>query len=144
MNIIESQVMKDKYFSQETCVNRLLEEWDKYGRLIVAYDFDSTVSPYKDDPADSCEQMIELLKECKRAGCTMIVFTARPYSEFGMVKKYLDEKGIPYDYINENDPMVSVPNSRKIFYNIFFDDRCALAATYEIMVRVLDRKMGNG
>lgn len=142
MDIVESQAMKDKYFSQDECVKRLLREWEKYGRLVVAYDFDSTVCPKEgEDPADSCDQMIELLRECKKAGCSMIVFTARPYEEYDIVKKFLEDNSIPYDYINENDPMVNLSNARKIFYNIFFDDRCALAATYEIMVRTLDAKM---
>lgn len=139
MEIIERQPMLDPFFSQETCVNRLLKEWDQYGKLIVAYDFDDTVRA-KDNGAP-CKQMIELLQACKEAGCTMIVFTARSVDDHKMVLDYLDKYHVPYDYINQNDPTVTINESRKIFYNIFFDDRCALASTYEIMVRVLDRKL---
>ena len=129
----------DTFFNQDNCVNRLLEEWDKYGKLIVAYDFDSTV--YGEETNSKCDNMIELLKACDEMGCTMIVFTARPDSEHEFVRTYLREHDIPFDYINENDPTNDMPESRKIFYNIFFDDRCGLTSAYLTMTNVLYKRM---
>jgi len=134
------QFTKDKYFNDETTVNRLVEEWEKYGKLIVAYDFDDTVFDY-DKSGATYEQMIELLKVCKKMGCTMIVFTCRPFEQYDIVENYLKEKGIPYDFINENDPTVEFETSRKIFYNIFFDDRAGLKSAYEIMVRTIEKRL---
>ena len=129
---------KDHYLNLQNSVIRLLEEWDKYGKLIVAYDFDDTVCPSDNRP--ECRQIIELLRECKKQGCYMIVFTCRPYEEYDFVRKFLDDNDIPYDMINDNDPEVKLSTSRKIFYNIFLDDRCGLKSAYEIMVRTLEQR----
>ena len=130
----------DTFFIEDNCIRRLLEEWEKYGKLIVAYDFDHTVNgTYEVDC--NCNQMIELIRACKEMGCTLIVFTARPDSEHEIVKEYLREHDIPFDYFNENDPNADIEESRKIFYNIFFDDRCGLASAYQTMVKVLKERM---
>ena len=124
----------------EQNIKRLLEEWEEHGKLIVAYDFDATVNgTYEIDCM--CDQMIELIRACKEMGCTLIVFTARPDAEHETVKDYLRKHDIPFDYFNENDPELGFAESRKIFYNIFFDDRCGLASAYQIMVKVLKKRM---
>ena len=124
---------KDKYLQIENAVNRLFEEWDKYGYLIVAFDFDDTV----DSENRKHEQIIELLNACKEIARILIVFTCRDENEYDFVDSYLKSVGIEYDYINENYPEVKLDTSRKIFYNIFLDDRCGLSAAYETLVRVL-------
>lgn len=132
---------KDEYLNEHAAVERLVNEWEKYGKLIVAYDFDETVFDYNKKGA-TYEQVIELLKTCKQLGCTMIVFTCRPFEHYEIVENYLKENGIPYDFINENDPTVEFETSRKIFYNIFFDDRAGLKSAYEIMVRTIEKRLG--
>ena len=128
----------DTYFDTNSCVERLLKEWDKYGKLIVAYDFDDTVNGDAMGRNCICEKVIELLNKCKEAGCTLIVYTARPYEECDEVKKYLKDKGIPWDYFNENDPTLNFNPGGKVFYNIFFEDRAGLGQTYDIMRKVLE------
>lgn len=136
----EYTLAKDEYFDEEAVINRLLEEWEKYGKLIVAYDFDNTVYDlYKN--GSTYDQLIELLKTCKQMGCVMIVFTCRPIEEYEIVENYLKENDIPFDYINENDPSIEFNTSRKIFYNIFFDDRAGLKYTYELMVRTIEKRL---
>ena len=130
----------DEYFNEHKAVDRLVEEWEKHGKLIVAYDFDNTVFDY-DKKGATYNQMIELLKTCKKLGCTMIVFTCRSFDQYDVVEEYLKDKGIPYDFINENDPSVEFETSRKIFYSIFFDDRAGIKSAYEIMVRTIERRL---
>lgn len=129
----------DQWFDTETCVNRLLEEWKKHDRLIVAYDFDGTVNG-KDlgTKGVECTKMIELIQRCKRNGCTLIVFTARKEKEYADVANWLTKNNVPFDYINENVPDIQKDETNKIFYNIFFDDRTGMGQSYEIMTRVLD------
>lgn len=136
MEFTEMDFAKDKYLQIENAVNRLLEEWDKYGYLVVAFDFDDTVY----SPNSSHEQVIELLKACKEMGCILIVFTCRDENEYDFVDNYLKSIDLQYDYINENCPEVKLDTSRKIFYNIFLDDRCGLSSAYETLVRVLYKR----
>ena len=130
----------DTFFNEDNCVKRLLEEWEEHGKLIVAYDFDATVNGTYQTDCD-CDQMIELIRACKEMGCTLIVVTARPDGEHEIVKSYLRDHDIPFDYFNENDPEYPGLESRKIFYNIFFDDRCGLASAYQTMVKVIHERM---
>lgn len=58
-------------FGKEACKKRLLEEYHKYGKLIVAFDYHNTGGDY------SC--VIELLKECSLLGFEMILFTTDDY-----------------------------------------------------------------
>jgi hypothetical protein len=61
-------------FGKEACKKRLLEEYHKYRKLIVAFDFDNTIFDYHNTGGDySC--VIELLKECSLLGFEMILFT---------------------------------------------------------------------
>lgn len=54
-------------FGKEACKKRLLEEYKKYGELIVAFDYDNTIFDYHNNGGDySC--VIELLKRCARLG----------------------------------------------------------------------------
>lgn len=133
MEFQEIGFANDTYLQNDNLVNRLINEWDKYGYLIVAFDFDDTV--YSENGKH--EQVIELLKACKEIGCILIAFTCRDENEYDFVDSYLKSVGIEYDYINENYPEVKLDTSRKIFYNIFLDDRCGLSAAYETLVRVL-------
>ena len=137
LKIKPSETASDKYLITNNCVERLLEEWDKYGKLIVAYDFDNTVYESNGD----CSQVIELLRACKDLGCYMIVFTCRPAEEYHIVEEFLQSNDIPYDIINENCPDTNFKTSRKIFYNIFLDDRCGLRSAYETLVQTIDRRL---
>ena len=49
----------DSFFDKETQVKVLLEQYYKHNKIIVAYDFDDTVHPFR---GTSCEQVIELLR----------------------------------------------------------------------------------
>lgn len=136
MEFTEIDYAKDTYLQIDNAVNRLLDEWKKYGYLIVAFDFDDTV--YSEN--GSQEQVIELLKACKEMGCILIAFTCRNENEYDFIDNYLKSIDLKYDYINEGYPLVHLDTSRKIFYNIFLDDRCGLSSAYETLVRVLHKK----
>lgn len=144
IDIIEQDVASDQFLDNNNAIDRLIEEYYKRGNLIVAYDFDHTVYD-TDNTGKSHEQVIELLKACGEMGFKMIVFTCRPPEEYEIVKQYLESREIPFDRINEEDPDIDFPKTdKKIFYNIFLDDRAGLKSAYEILVAVIDtlRKEG--
>lgn len=108
-------------------INRLVAEWTKYGKLVIAYDFDGTVYDFHKE-GFTFKMVPELLRECKEQGAHLIVYTANSDIEF--IKNYLDANNIPFDYINENPPELNLPKGGKLYYNILLDDRAGLNEAY--------------
>lgn len=123
--------VSDRYLKSCYVVQRLLSEYEKYGRLIVAVDFDSTIYDYH-KRGDSFPKVIELMKEAKELGCKIIIYSCRQKDKHEEVKIYLEENNIPYDTINE--PIVKLSETdgygSKIFYSILLDDRSGLSSAY--------------
>lgn len=66
-------------FNKENCKRRLLEEYYKYGKLTVAFDFDNTIYDYHKNGGDYSE-VIQLLQDCSKLGFELILFTSKkPY-----------------------------------------------------------------
>lgn len=116
----------DPYLSVGASLSRLLTEYQKYGRLIVAFDFDETVHDFH-KKGYKFPKVIKLLKELKKIDCFLICFTAN--SDENYVKDYLLRHKIPFDTINEDSPYFST-GSRKIYYNVLLDDRAGLLGVY--------------
>lgn len=117
--------MEDKYR------NMTWDELMSVYPLIVAIDFDGTL--VKDaginKPSEEMELMPyarEILLELKHYGCKIIIWTCRENTNYGdhkdIAKKFLKENGVPFDYVNQNDPNVCYWDCRKIFANIYIDD----------------------
>ena len=67
--------MQHPYLSDTACIYRLVDEYKKYGSLVIAYDFDNCVYDYHSKGHNYIE-VIELLKQAKEINCYMVVFTA--------------------------------------------------------------------
>lgn len=65
----------DYYLNDDNCVNRLLDEYKKYGSIIVAYDFDNTVFDYH-NKGHEAKTIIPLLQLCREMGFHLTVFTS--------------------------------------------------------------------
>lgn len=129
--------MNDPYISSETQIDRLVNEWVKYGRLIVAYDFDNTVFDYHNKNY-SFPAVINQLNTLGRMGCYMICFTSCDNSRFPEIRSYLRENSIPCHGINIDSEIVPF-KGRKIYYNVFYDDRSGLGQVVDIMGTVMLR-----
>ena len=123
----------DYYLNKENTFKRMMDEYQRYGSLVVAYDFDNTVYDFHGN-GWQFENMIDLLQHLKSIGCYLIVFTANEDENF--VKKYCKINKIPFDAINEN-PSFYQSNSRKIYYNVLLDDRAGLRETYDLLTRLV-------
>lgn len=115
----------------QNTIKRLIQEWEKYGNLIVAYDFDNTVYDYHDE-GHSYKQVIELLRECKEVGSYLMVYTAREDEELEFVRNYLNQNDIPFDSINETPNYITF-KGKKLYYNILLDDRAGLSSAYHCL-----------
>ena len=125
----------DYYLDNKNAVNRLVEEWKKYGKIIIGYDFDDTVFDFHQKDR-TYKNVINLLKKCKKLGAYFIVFTCCGEDEYDKIKNYLNENKLPYDKINENIDFVKF-TGRKVYYNIMLDDRAGLSSAYKVLLKTI-------
>jgi hypothetical protein len=128
--------MTDRYLSDKECIDRLLNEWEKYGLLVIAFDFDNCVFDYH-DRGDKYDNVIALLRKVKKMGCHLVCFTSCDDSRFPDIKKYLNDNDIPFDSINETPDFIPF-KGRKVYYNILLDDRAGLLSAYTVLNEVAE------
>lgn len=127
-------------FNQQACLERLKNEYDKYGKLIVAFDFDNTVYDFHKNEGDYSE-VIDLLKECIKLEFDLILFTVDEDPDKvsekvrWLVSNDLWSYKSSYFFVNTG-PLFS--RSRKPYYNILLDDRAGLEESYNILKQVVD------
>lgn len=113
---------------------RLFKEWLQHGKIIIAVDFDSTISPYHTiDNIEDIEKVIETIKNAKYTGAYITIFTACNPDRFDDIEKYCKEKGIELDSINQNPIDLPYGNHSKIYANVFLDDRAGLNEALETL-----------
>ncbi len=126
--------MKDEYLIPNSSFLRLLDEYKKYGSLVVAYDFDNTVYDFH-KKGKTYWNVITLLQKLKQLNCICICFTANEDEE--LIKKYCKQYNIPLDRLNEN-PDFFKSDSTKIYYNVLLDDRAGLQQVYQELVLLIN------
>ncbi len=134
--------MSDPYLNQKNAVERLLKEYRKHPRLIVAVDFDDTVFDYHGG-GENHEKVLQLLRDCKKHNFYIVVWTASDPSRFDEMKLFLSDRGIKIDSINENPIPLPFGNHKKIYYNILLDDRAGLKSavdTLETLLFIIDNE----
>lgn len=123
------------YFNAKNSTIRLLNDYYKYGDLIVAFDFDNTIFNYNGAADRTFFDVTHLLQECSALGFTMVLFTANEDEDkLNICRTYCRSNEIRIDYINESPVM----NTRKPYYNILLDDRAGLEEAYGILKFVVE------
>lgn len=115
---------------------RLYEEWIQHGKIIIAVDYDDTISPWKfkdDDDLIQLDKTINLLKVCKETGAYIVIFTACNTDRYEEIKSYCAGKGLEIDGINQIPIEVPYGKNGKIYANAFLDDRAGLLETIEML-----------
>ena len=112
--------------------NRLVKEWLKNGKIIIACDLDDTIIPYNEEIKDNCKKMVDLILECQKEGIIFLVNTARGEHQLEKVKQQVEELGIVVHGVNEMHPEWDKPYgiNGKLYANIFLDDRGGFWDTY--------------
>ena len=123
----------DYYMNDQNCVDRLFAEWGQHGKIIIAYDMDDTVFDFHNKGLNY-EAVVSILREAESVGAYFICFTGR--NDIDVIKQYLIANKIPFDKINENMAFSDFPG-RKVYANIYLDDRAGLSASYDILKRSL-------
>ena len=118
---------------------RLLEEYKKYGSLVIGFDFDSTVFDYH-KKGTTYTMIINLLRELQHIGCKLVCWTAQ--KDLPFVEKYLTDNKIPFDGINVNGIELGW-ESRKPMYSALLDDRAGLIQVYQelkLLVEIINKQ----
>lgn len=133
----EARHVKDDHFHHEiNVVDRLVDEWRKHGKLIIAYDFDGTVHDFH-KKGHTYTKTIALIRRCREIGAHLIVYTCRPKEQHDEVIKYLNENDIPFDKVNEDMDFITFGGG-KIYYNHLLDDRAGLPSAYRTLVKAVE------
>lgn len=126
---------RDFYLSEDNAYNRLLEEYNRYGRIIIAYDFDDTIYDFH-KKGRSYSDVIDLLKRW-REHAVFICFTSSQPERQREIWEYIIKNDIPCDYLNTGVP--GLPNGdKKIYYNVLLDDRAGLGEVYGTLNRLIN------
>jgi myo-inositol-1(or 4)-monophosphatase len=123
----------DSFFDKRKQLSVLLEQYKKHGKIIVAFDFDDTASPFR---GESCEKVVQLIRDL-RPYAHLICFTARTPENQRAAEAYLKVNNIPYDYINREWNGNDI--SGKLFYNQLLDDKAGLFESYTILSEFLKK-----
>ena len=130
--------------NMERYVSRLTKEWKEHKKIIVACDFDDTLSPWKFDDFNF-QEVMKLLKEAKQLGAYIVIFTACKPERFAYIEKYCEDNlGFKIDGINENVIDLPYGNHAKIYYNILLDDRTGLMEAMTILHTAMWRVKTDG
>jgi hypothetical protein len=105
--------------------------------MIIAIDFDGTIATPDCFPEIGSPNMplIRKLRECHKKGDKIIIWTCRTGDAQKCMVGWLEFIGVPFDYINANDPERTAMygnDSRKVGADVYVDDR---AMTPEEWVR---------
>jgi hypothetical protein len=130
--------------------NRLVTEWLKNGKIIIASDLDDTIIPYNEEIKENCKKMVDLILECQEQGIYFLINTARSLDRLQNAKEQVEALGIEVHGINEMHPEWDRPYgiNGKLYANIFLDDRGGFWDTYWTLSNALTivtklRKSGN-
>lgn len=127
--------VSDPYINYETTIGRLRREYEKYGKLIIAFDFDDTVfdTHYNGWAYD---KVIALLQRW-RPHAYLICWSASGEERYPRMRAHFHANNIPFDAINENAPWMD-NGCRKIYANAYLDDRCGMATIYNILLELIE------
>jgi len=126
----------DYYLNAENSLARILDEYQKYKTLVVAFDFDDTVYDFH-KKGRLYTEVVNLLRALKEINCYLICWTGQ--EDLGFVKHYLIENDIPFNSINENPPF-HISTSKKVYANVYLDDRAGLKQVFEELKQLLQHE----
>lgn len=116
-----SNIIRDPYSSKGRCYQRLKMEFEKYGKLIIAVDFDDTIFNTHENEGWVYTGVIETLVRWQ-SHATIICWTASLPERYDFIKGVFKAVGVRLDGINTNAPGIE-DRGPKIYANIYLDDR---------------------
>lgn len=114
-------------------IDRLTKEWREHKNIIIAVDFDDTISPWGLNTTQECNYVVEKLKTYQQQGAYIVIFTACNPNRFEDISNFCNQNELIITGINKNPIDLPYGNSGKIYANVFLDDRAGLHEAIEIL-----------
>ncbi len=144
MSITKRKNKMEKKYPENDYINRLFKEWKTHGSIILAVDFDSTISPWDSiDNKKDIERCLKLVKDVKSTGAYIVIFTACDPNRYDEIRGYCTKEGIKVDTINENPITLKYGNARKIYYNHLLDDRSGFIQAMDMLEVAMYKQRGH-
>lgn len=136
------------YLNPHNALQRLRNDWNEHGKLIVAVDYDSTLMPYLPEEyayKEQFEEVRQLVRELSTMGCIIIIFTASDESRHGNIKASLKAMNIKWDLFNESPEYIpNIGKTGKVYANAYLDDRAGLSEVFgHLTILVAEKKLEN-
>lgn len=125
----------DYYLSEDNCYKRLENEFKKYGKLIFSVDFDDTIFDFHKS-GRKYDDVISLLHRWENYS-EVIIFTGAGEERYPEIEKYLLDNNIKYKGINCNSSIDT--GGRKIYANVYIDDRGGLPLVYKMLDKLITK-----
>ena len=122
----------DQHPESRPYLDRLVQEWDQHGKVIIACDFDDTISPWKMHNSDY-KRVIETIKNARQTGAYLVIFTACNEERYSEIREYCKAAGLEIDAINKTPIDLPYGKNGKVYANIFIDDRAGLNESLNIL-----------
>jgi thiol-disulfide isomerase/thioredoxin len=123
-------------------LDRLEQEWKMHGKIIIACDYDDTISPWKMNN-NNFKRVFQVLNTAKATGAYIVIFTACKTDRYEEITKYCLDNGLEIDGINKTPIDLPYGNDSKIYANIFIDDRAGLNEALNILEMAMYRIRGS-
>jgi hypothetical protein len=127
--------MEDRYTNYDEQLKRLISERKKYGKLVIAFDFDNTIHDFH-GVGDTYPKVIYNLLKAQRQGHILILFTANPNVEY--CRNYCKEIGLDIEWINDSPIDIGI---HKPYYNLLLDDRAGLGEAVWLLRDLLNTEV---
>jgi hypothetical protein len=113
-------------------LERLLKEWNKHDRIIIACDFDDTIRHWS--MTNDFNHIISVIKEAQQLGALLVINTASDVdARRPLIEEYCKDNGLCVDSINENPIDLPYGKWGKVYANIYLDDRAGLNEAINIL-----------
>ena len=113
---------------------RLIKEWRSYGKIIIAVDFDSTISPYPTiDNDEDIMRCVKLLQRARSIGAYIVIHTCCAVGRYEDILGFCKNNGIEVDSVNKNPIELPFGHQNKPYANVFLDDRAGFIETMNIL-----------
>lgn len=115
---------------------RLYQEWKQYGKIIIAVDFDDTISPWKfkdKEDLEKLDRIIQTLRVAYETGAYIVINTSCNSDRYHEIEEYCEKVKLPINAINLNPINLPYGNNGKVYANILLDDRAGLDEALEML-----------
>lgn len=132
----------NNYRNDRVAIDRLKDEYIKHNKLIIGFDFDSTIYDYHKKGLE-LQSTINLLLRCQSLNFVMCLWTLTPNgAPLSLLEKmkYCNNIKLKPNYVNNSPVLIDqdTVGLNKPFFSILLDDRAGLSAAFNILETTLN------